>query len=184
ISVYDGLKYFDEEPTKKLDTAMITFNYILFLFKEIKEKIQPDFIVIDGSEIFTQIAELCMRKKNNLGLYAGLANQNLCKERKDFLVKLHRTAIKSAKKGVIYTTYTETEEIVDEGTVIARSKVPKWTGIILYEADIVAYTYSKFEKEKGKRFFLKIANSKLDSVIKTGFHEDITGKRISDITRR
>lgn len=183
IKVYDALKYFDEEPSKKLESAITTFGYLLFLLKEIKEKIQPDYIVIDGSEIFTSIAELCMRKRNNVGLYSGIANQNLWKERKDFLIKLHRVAVASAKRGLIYTTYTEKEELVADGTLISREKVPKWTGIILYEADIVAYAYSKFDKDKGKRFYLKVANSKLEDVIKTGFHQDITGKKVSEFIK-
>ena len=81
IKVYDGLKYINDNPNEKLDSALINYNYLLNLFDFIKKNDKPDYILIDGSEKMTNIAEYCMRKNNSIKLYGGIANLNLWKER-------------------------------------------------------------------------------------------------------
>ena len=176
IKVYDGLKYINDNPNEKLDSALINYNYLLNLFDFIKKNDKPDYILIDGSEKMTNIAEYCMRKNNSIKLYGGIANLNLWKERKDYLISIHKKALNSAVSGLIYTTYTDKEEIIEEGTIISKQKIPKWTGIILEESDIVIHVSSNFEKGKGKKFNMRVMNSKIEDVIQTGLELDITGK--------
>ena len=142
----------------------------------------PDWIVIDGIEIFQKIAEMVMRQRNNLLPYQGIANLNLWKERNSIIEELHRLCLNIAKKGVIYTTYSQYDEIIEEGSVVTKDKIPKYIDAVMWETDIVLFIQSKFDRNSNKFFVtLRCDTSKFDNLIKTGSIFDITGKKITDI---
>ena len=172
IKVFDAIKYLNENPEQFVQSSSKTYEYVIFLLENIaKEKV--DWVIIDGLEIFTRIGEMVMRAKHNLGFAQGIANINLWKERRLIIRNLHKKALDASKKGVIYTTYTKEESIVEDGTLISKKLVPNWMGIVMEQTDCLLYVYSKQEKE-GKRFYVEVVTSKNDRKIKTGKIIDIT----------
>ena len=178
IKVYDMIKYLDEDPNFYTKSALITYKYCQFVLEELaKGKSKPDWIVIDGLEIFSKIGEMVMRYNNNLKPFQGVINRNIWKERQLIMRKIHNRSRDVAIKGVVYTTYTQYDEIVEEGTIKTKAKVPKWTDVILWETDIVIYAYAK-QDEKGKKFFINCVSSKMNDIIKTGHISEITNKKL------
>jgi len=173
IRVYDAIKYLDEDPEKFVESSMKTYKYCLFLLENIaKEKV--DWVIVDGLEIFTRIAEMVMRYKHSLSAFQGIPNLNIWKERRLVIRNLHKKCLDASKKGVIYTTYCAKDEIVDEGTLVTKKDVPNWQDIIMEQTDAVIRVFGKQEKE-GKRFFAEIVTSKNDKKLKTGKIVDVTG---------
>jgi len=185
IKVYDTIEFFDENPDTVLRSAYDTYEYINFILDNIEKKYigKIDWIVIDGLEIFSGITENVMRFRNGLRPFEGISNRNIWKERKLLMRKVHNRAASIANKGIIYTTYSDVEELVDDGNMVSRKKVPKWADIVLWLTDIVIFVDSKQGKE-GRRFIATIENSKVDSFLKTGAEFDLTGKRIADYIKK
>ena len=184
IKVFDAVKYFDENPDTVLQSAYDTYNYALFLMdklsKEYPKKI--DWVVIDGLEIWSGIAENVMRYRNGLKPFQGISNLNLWKERKLIMRSLHNKALDIANKGLIYTTYSADDELIEEGSFISKKKVPKWADVVLFTTDIVIHVDTKQSKD-GKKFLATIDNSKVDSFLKTGAVLDLTGHRIFEVLK-
>lgn len=173
IKVYNAIEHYTDDPDTILQSAEKTYQYCLFLLDNIAEKDKPDWILIDGLEIFAQIGEMVMRHRNALKPFSGVPNPNIWKTRKLILRAIHKKAVAGAKKGVIYTTYTDKDEIIEDGNVKTKDKIPKWTDVVLWETDIVVYVYSKTGKME-RRFFYDVISSKIDSFFQTGKTEDIT----------
>lgn len=181
IKVYDAVKYYERTEDKVLKTAVTTVEYIYFILENIR-KSSPDWVIIDGVEILQKIAENYMREKNGLKPYQGVANLNLWKVRNAILDDIHHTAIDITKKGVIYTTYTQLEEIVEEGTLVTKQKVPKYVDTIMWESDIVLFVENKFDaKNKTNKFLLRCLTSKNDKIIPTGKIVDISKKKATEV---
>ena len=122
IKVFDAVRYHDMSSTETwLESSDRTFRYINSLLDHIKEEVKPDWIVIDGLEIYNQIAEMTMRYRNNLLPYQGVANMNLWKERRLYIRQLHYKALEIAKRGIIYTTYSEKDKVIVDGDVKHQS---------------------------------------------------------------
>lgn len=174
IKVYNAIEHFVDTPEEILSSAEKTYKYCLFLLNNIaKEK--PDWILIDGLEIFSQIGEMVMRYRHGLKPFQGVANLNLWKVRRLVLRSLHKVAIESSKKGVIYTTYTDDDKVVEDGTLKTIEKIPKWTDLIMQVTDIVLYVYGKSTKE-GRNFYFEVVSSKINDVFRTGENLEITRK--------
>ena len=172
IKVYDAIKYLEEDPDKYIESSTRTYEWCLFLLENmIKEK--PDWVIIDGLEIFTRVGEMVMRGRHGLKPFQGVMNRNVWKDRRLILRNLHKMAIDACKKGVIYTTYTQKDDVVDDGTLVSSKDVPKWTDIVMEQTDAVIHVYGKQEKD-GKKFFAEIVTSKNDKKMKTGRVIDIT----------
>ena len=173
IKVYDVTKYMDySSPTSWLETADKTFRYLNALLDFI-EKDPPDWIVIDGTEIFHQICEMTMRYRNNLMPFQGIANLNLWKERRLYIRQIHNKALSVAKRGLIYTTYIAKDEVVIEGELITKKDVPKWIDAIMYETDVVIRVKSIAAADDGARQFIAIVESSKGH-LPTGLKADIT----------
>lgn len=182
IKIYDAVEYFNRDSALVLDSAMKTYEYVKFLLDNIAEKDKPDWILIDGLEILEKIAEFVMRKRSNLHPYQGIVNMNLWKIRRSILDEVHQRANFIAKRGVIYTVYTTVSEIIEEGTVISKTKVPKYIDTILWETDIVLFVENKFDSKAKKSIItLRCDTSKNDKRIKTGSFFDITDKKATEI---
>lgn len=174
IRVFDAIRYFSEEtPEASLKSAEITYNYLIKILDSLKQN-PPDWIVFDGSEIEQHICELVMRYRNGLMPFEGIANRNLWKERRMYIRFLHRKAESIAKKGIVYTTYVDKDEIVEKGEVVTKKDVPRWIDVILYETDVVIKCEGMFDLTKmRKQFFALVESSKIPS-LPTGLRVDVT----------
>ena len=183
IIVYDCVKYWNRDTDKILESSAFTWEYVKAILERLREEQnKPDWIVIDGIEIFQKIAEFVMRHRHGLSPYQGVANMNLWKERNDILENLHRLAFDVAKKGVVYTTYTDQKELIEDGTVVVRKNVPRYLDVVMWETDIVLYIEKKFDdRNKLVEFWLRCDSSKFPLVIKTGAYINITNKKAKDV---
>lgn len=180
IKVYDAVEYYDQDPDYVTEAAIETYEYIKFLLTNIAEKDKPHWILIDGLEILTKIAEMVMRNNHGLKPFQGVSNRNIWKERRFIIDQIHNTAAKIAKKGVIYTVYTAKDEIVEEGTIITKKDVPKWFDSVMYETDITLQVQSVYDKVEGSKHTVTVSNSKFDQMFKTGEVIDTTDKPFTD----
>ncbi len=176
IRVWNAVKYMDySSPEAELVSADRNFRYLLRLLDEVVRQWEPDWVVIDGSEILSHICELVMRYRNGLMPFQGVANLNLWKERRMYLRQIHYLALDVAKKGVIYTTYVDKEEIIEDGEVKTKRDIPKWLDILVYETDVVIRVWSTIDKGSGLRFYAIVESSKVP-YIRTGVQADITNR--------
>lgn len=179
IKVFNAIKFQnDSTPGQTLESAEITFKYVTYLLKELA-KIQPDWIVVDGIEVLQQIAEMVMRSRNNLMPYQGIANPNIWKERRLYIRQVHRMAVEACKKGVIYTTYTDKDELIENGTLLTKKNVPKWVDAIMMETDDVIHIEASSDKSGGRKFTATVESSKTG--LPTGKVFDVTDAGISVI---
>ena len=181
IKVLNAIKPLDKSSKELyLHTSEITYKYILWLLEEIEEKEQPDWIVFDGTEVLSNICEMVMRKRNNLLPYQGIGNLNVWKERKQYIDDIHNKAMQIAKKGVIYTMYCDIDEIIKDGEVVKKKKVPKWIGSIMLETDIVIRVESEFEN-KQKKYIAIVESSKILDFPEGVY--DVTGRKLIDVLK-
>ena len=179
IKVFDAVRYLSmDSPERWLSSADQTYRYINDLLEYIKKEVKPDWIVIDGLEIFHQIAEMTMRYRNNLLPYQGVANPNLWKERRLYIRQLHYKALGVSRRGIIYTTYVDKEKVIVDGDVQTLSDVPKWVDVVLQETDIVLKIDRKDDKN-GVKHWVKVESSKTRTP--TAHIVDCTGKGVLDI---
>jgi len=181
IHVFDVVKYMDYSSPKTVTaSADKTFRYVCAVLEYVKS-LNPDWIVIDGAEIFSQICEWTMRYRNGLEAFQGISNLNLWKERRLYIRQVHNKALNIAKKGLIYTTYTDKSDIVIDGELVTRKDVPKWIDVLVFETDYVI----KVEHDPvNKKFIAKIVTSKDDSKLPTGATIDVTNKVFSEAVRQ
>lgn len=177
IKVFDAIALMDySSPEGWTESADNTFKRLNLLIDKIAEW-EPDWIVIDGSEILQQICEMTMRYRNNLMAFQGIANRNLWKERRMYIRQIHNKCFEAVKKGVIYTTYTSKDEIIKEGEFVTKDDVPRWIDAIMWYTDVVVKIRSVQEKS-GRKFYATIESSKY-LPFKTGREVDVTDKGIS-----
>lgn len=174
IKIYDAIEFLSEDVELINETSKLTYDYILFLLEEIEEKVKPDWIIIDGLEILTKIGEGIMRYNHNIAPFAGIANLTVWKERRLVIRNIHKQSMDASKKGVIYTTYTENEEIILKGITINKTKVPNWIDIVMQQTNCVIYVYSE-KIANDLKFFAEIKSNKLPRP-KTGEIIDVTNR--------
>jgi len=181
IKVFDAVKYYTPDSNFVRESATKSYKYILWLLDKFKDE-KPDWIIFDGAGIEAKMAEFVMRHREKLQPYQGIANRSVWKIRNAVLDTIHQKAVAIADKGVIYTTYTQFNEIVQDGTTITKTDVPNYVSDILMETDIVLMIEKIYDQKSHKTtFFLRCDSSKYCDVIKTGFYEDITNRKITDI---
>jgi len=76
---------------------------------------------------------------------------------------------------VIYTTYVDKDEIIQDGDFVVKEDVPRWIDAIMYETDVVI-RIRRVNTEKGLGFVAEVESSKMDFVFPTGAKIDVTGK--------
>lgn len=179
IKVYDGLKYYSRNPKDCLKSAEKSLQYIIALLNEIA-KTKPEAVIFDGTEVLTKMCEQEMRRKYGVTIYGGISNMNIWKYRNDLVANIHKKAIESCTKGVIYTIYTQIEEIIEDGNVKQKREVPKYFDTLMMETDIVLHAYSKRTKI-GREFFIEVTSSKIGKFLRTGDIHNMTGKKMKDI---
>lgn len=179
IHVFDVTKFWDQYDQEVIcSSAARTYNYLLKVLDYLDKKVKPDWIVIDGAEIFEQICEFTMRHRHGLKAYQGISNLNLWKERRILIRNIHNKCLNVAKKGIIYTTYVKYEDIVVEGELVTRKEVPRWIDVIVFETDYVLKTYMD---PRDRRFFVKVVTSKNDKKLPTGKIFDVTDKKFYEL---
>jgi len=182
LSVKDARRYYSKESAAMmLATATITWNYVNGLLDKAEEEIEargesarPDWVVIDGSDIFLKIAEMVMRANHNLQPFQGISNRNIWKERRMYLDQLHNRCLDLCKKGVIYTMYVEYEELIEEGTTITKEDLPAWIDAVMAETDVTVRVFSKFNKAGNISYYARVMNSKRE-YLKSGVYAKIDG---------
>lgn len=181
IHVFDVVKWMDySTPQAVVKSAELTFVKLNALLDNyVKHYPQPDWVVIDGAQIFQQICEWTMRARHNLEAFEGISNLNLWKERRLYIRQVHNKALNLAKQGVIYTTYVEKDEVIIKGEVVTRKDSPAWIDVLIYETDYVLYTYT----DANGRFMVRVVSSKNASKVPHGTY-DITGRGFWEVVRR
>lgn len=165
IVVWNGKEHYREDPSLCTKSGMISYKYMQKLIQSWKTN-PPDWIVFDGLTIMIVILEMAMRFKNNLQPTEGFKNSNIWKDRSRFVQDLHNLACKVAKYGVGYTTYSEKDEIVEAGTTISKTDVPKYIDIVMQETDVVLHS-TKASGKNGDLFYLKVESTKYKQYVNT-----------------
>lgn len=172
VTVFNGMRYYKFSSKDGITKAAArSYKYLMKLIDRI-EKVKPDWILIDNSELFTRkIAEYYARYNWKLPPFSG-AEWKLWDERNHYIQELFMRCYDIAKKGVIYTTYIrQTDTLIEDGRVIAKKETPKWVDAIKYETDFVVKTW----REPGSKTFLaEIISSKDDGLVPTGSIYDIS----------
>jgi len=162
IHVYDGRAKLDESSAESwLRTSEQSFLYINEILDNLSNgKLpRPDWILIDGQQEYTSIAEMTMRYRNNLQPYQGIGNMNIWKERRQYLRQLHYKAIRAAKKGIIYTVYVQQDKEIKNEIITKQRDKPKWLDVIESESDIVIRVDTDTENDRIK-YIAKIDSCK------------------------
>jgi len=193
---FNGAKYYNNLSTATLrrmsdineilrkwqEASVNTYYYTIFLLDELAKKETVDYLVIDGSEIVWKCCEQIMRVRHNLVASQGFKEGNWWKERNILWDVIHQKAMNIAKKGVIYTTYLKTFENDDDDTVketrYKSKKEPNWYGSMMLETEIKLETFTEYEKDGEKHYFVNI-ESKIDSMPEAATL-DITNRTIID----
>jgi hypothetical protein len=173
ITIYDAIRYMDySSPDAWLMSSEITLQYINILLDEIRIRSdKPDWIIVDGLEEFTKIAEMVMRYRNGIRMTQGV-EWSFWKERRLYLKQIHLKAMGIAKRGLIYTTYPGKLEKVVDGKIVESTKVPRWVDVVKEQTDVVILVESK-QTNEGRRFYATIESSKYGP-FRTGRRVDIT----------
>lgn len=184
IHIFDVVKYMDyTDPRMCVVSASIAYSYMTHVLDHYLEKYKeaPDWVIIDGSEVFQQVCEWTMRARHGLEAFQGISNLNLWKERRLLMRQIHNKALNLAKCGVIYTTYTEIQEIMIQGDVVSRKRVPRWIDVIKFETD---YVLECDYNEVSKKFIAKVVSSKNDKKLPTGQEYDVTYKGLWSVVSK
>lgn len=151
IKVFDAILYLDKStPELYQTTAEKTYIFVLKLLEGIKEKYKPDWVIIDGSEFLNKILEQVMRKRNGVLPYQGVANQNIWKERTQYIDDVHNQALAAATKGIMYTTYVNKDSVIKDGQVIQQKDMPKWLGDVMAQTDVIVRVVTNYAGGKNE----------------------------------
>ncbi len=205
VVVLDGRAYFPDMDKKTLPAeGDKTIAYLEYLIDQIKERGDAQWIIFDYVPKLSKIAEMKMRKDNNLGATEGFANRSLWEDRNIIMRKLMRRALGAVGKripdrrcGIAFVTYIQMENTsVVDGETLASMKKPKYNDAIEAETDITLYAYTEKDKKDGKvhNFFevesnkcwlpvsLRPAGYKGLGIVENGTILDLSGARkLSDL---
>ncbi len=180
IKVFDAIMHLDKStPELYQTTAEKTYVFVLKLLEGIKEKYKPDWVVIDGSEFLNKILEQVMRKRNGVLPYQGVANQNIWKERTQYIDDVHNQALAAAKKGIMYTTYVNKDSVIKDGQIIQQKDMPKWLGDVMAQTDVIVRVSTNYVG--GKNEYKAIIESSKFPVEFPPKEYVITGKKLIDV---
>jgi hypothetical protein len=159
ITVHDGKKYYSKDPRTRTKSGNISYEYLQKLLENEQKNGQPDWVILDGFTELAEILEMSMRYINGLKATQGFANRNLWKDRGAMIQKIHDCAYRAARVGVIYTTYSDKDNIVQDGEIITSAEVPKYVDVVMRETDVVIKTTKSRSKDKDI-FYAKVETTK------------------------
>jgi hypothetical protein len=141
VRVFDVISYADMSDINKYGQSLVTiFEYTMKLMQD-WDKNNPDFpidwIMIDGAEELARMAEAMMRWRHGLEMEDGVKNRNIWKYRRFIIKQLHNLALSKARRGIIYTTFIDYDEIIKSGQLVDKKEMPKWLDVIKLETDHV-----------------------------------------------
>ena len=182
IAVFDGIRgYVRSTPDLWLQSASICVDNIFTELARVAKlgNDKPDWVIVDGLEVFTRMAEMKMRLEEGLRPYQGTPNPNVWKRRRELVNELHNLSCEAASLGVIYTTYMDKDEVVLDGQLVTKKDVPRWIDVVMEQTDIVIKTTSRTD-QTGAKFFASVETSKFP-FMKTGRVVDITNCFLPDV---
>lgn len=185
IVVYDGVKYYDRSsPDTWIESAEDSWIYIQGVLDGLEHGFledekgnileRPDWILVDGGEIVHTMLEMVMRGRNSLMPFQGIQNRNVWKERRMYIGELFKRCMQTSKKGVIWTSYIDKDEIKEEGDYVSIQDIPRWIDAVLYETDVLIKALRKTGKTS-QEFGAIVESSKWKAIPETSY-TDITGK--------
>lgn len=188
IDVHDGTKYYSEDPLTKTKSGYMSYLYLQKLFEhEAQTKNKYDWVFFDGLTVLSEMLEMSMRYINGLKPTQGFANRNIWKDRGSMLRTLHNLAAKMANIGVIYSTYSEKDEIIKDGETVTKEDIPKYIDVVMIKTDVVLKA-TKAKGKAGNLFFTTVEGTKFkqyydhgillpitDRTLKEGIIFDVTG---------
>ena len=176
IQVWDALKYYDASDDKHiLESSSESYDFLVWLlgFDPLNPavptdgdiyKFQPDWIVIDGLEIFKEKMEYKMRSHQGYQPYEFFANYGAWHQRTNFMDMIDILCKRLAKKGVIYTSYTKMQTVKDKATGEITIREPSWAGNTKTKTRIVIRVWAQSAQNGGRDFWAEVENSKVSSV--------------------
>lgn len=173
IKIKDATRYLSKITGEDwLQSAEVSGRYIEHLLLADATKFLPDWIVVDGLDIFIRdVCEMRMRYNRNLDPIKPF-NLMFWKERNLMANNINLVASKIAKRGIIYTAYAiNEEETITYGTIVTKKKKPRWAGDIEKKVDVVIRVERKETKDTIK-FYATIESSKVKGA-KTGDKKEI-----------
>jgi hypothetical protein len=173
IEVYDAKKYVSHWKHQLTESANKNFAYVMFLLENIEKRGGVDWVLIDGLEILIEMAEMKMRHDRKLQPFEAFSNLGFWKDRKMNIRAVYDACYRACNKGIVFTTYIDKDEIVNNATLIKKKDVPRWMDIIMYETDAVVKTQID-DVEGQQRFRLYVISSKIKR-FDTGAVLDVTG---------
>jgi len=172
IIVINAAEHYTHDKEKMTEAGSNSHAFVMFCLAEVAKLGDVDWVIFDGLEVFIEIAEMKMRYDNKLGPFQAFPNLSLWKDRRVNIRVAHEAALKAAKLGIIYTTYTEKDELVEEGKTVRKKDVPKWIDIIMQETDVVLHC-DTMDIDGETHFVAHIVTSKLPR-FETGSLVDLT----------
>ena len=172
ITVLDASKYISHWKNKMTEGGKKTVEYCKWLLNETTKRGGCDWVIIDGLEMLIEAAEMAMRFDHKIGPFDGFANMGFWKDRRANIRAIHDSAFACATKGVVWTSYIDKDEIVNNATLVKKTDIPKWMDIVMYYTDAVVKC--QIDTIEGKeRFRLYVLTSKIRR-FKTGDVLDVT----------
>lgn len=193
IEVHDGVKYYDRTSGDNwLKSSDYSWRYINALLDKIKLEQKdddsqgrfierPDWIEVDGGEIVHTMLEMVMRERNNLMPFQGISNRNVWEERRMYIETLLHRCQKIARKGVIWTSYIDKDEIKEDGDYVSIQDIPKWIDAVLYETDVLVKAERKTGKA-GQEFYATVESSKWRAIPESG-RINVTGRGFAPLIK-
>jgi len=179
VRIVNAIKFLNKSNEEKyLASSTKTHNYIVSMLEQSESKFKPDWVMFDGTDVMNQLMEIVMRSNNNLKPYQGIANRSLWRERGQYIDDLHIRSGNITNKGIIYTMYSQKDEIIVDGNVQKKTDVPKWLESVMRETDVVIKAETKTENGK-REFFANVEGSKLPKKYPDGRY-NVTGVRFKD----
>ncbi len=180
IIVQDGTKYYSEDPLTKTKSGYMSYLYLQKLLENEAPK-KYDWVFFDGLTVLSEMLEMSMRYINGLKPTQGFANRNIWKDRGSMLRTLHNLAAKMVNIGVIYSTYSEKDEIIKDGETVTKEDIPKYIDVVMIKTDVVLKA-TKGKGKTGNLFFLTVEGTKFKQYYDHGVLLPITDRTLKEGT--
>lgn len=159
IAVYDCSQYLRNSMDEYRDTAVKCYDYTEYVLDQCAVR---DWVLMDGGEIMSKLCEQKMRKEHDLKPFQGFSQLTWWNERNMFLRTLHDLAKNKARKGVIYTIFSQMQEVEDFLGGVKTKEVPRWMDAATWETDVVLHAFSHIDDRKhSRRFSMEVTSSKI-----------------------
>jgi len=180
IVIQDGTKCYSEDPLTKTKSGYMSYLYLQKLLEHEAPK-KYDWVFFDGLTVLSEMLEMSMRYINGLKPTQGFANRNIWKDRGSMLRTLHNLAVKMANIGVIYSTYSEKDEILKDGETVSKEDIPKYIDVVMIKTDVVIKA-TKAKGKSGNLFFLTVEGTKFKQYYDNGKLLPITDRTLKEGT--